>query len=438
MDTTAKLKAKRTALMAAADAAKQRLDAQAIEDPDLILKFEQLKDDIKALDAEIRADTVQRAKRAVPVAYDPTNLPRRHPRRAMNLRSFKDTVDAHGVVVRADEQAFRFGKFLYGTIFNHGPSQDWCRERGIMTKAQVEGVNSSGGVLVPEEVVNTIVNLKEAFGVAAQYCQKVPMNRDSVHMPRRSGGLTAYFPQEGTAPTESTATFDDVQLQAKKIMALVRISSELAEDAIINIADWIASEIAYAFASKEDDCLFSGDGTSTYGGITGLKNAFVTNTAGVYTATGHTTYDAITVKDIALWRGYLPQYALPNAKFYCSQSFFSTVFRQLGGAGGGNTIQTLSGDLGYQWLGTPIVISQKLPTTSAASSSVSGTIVAYYGDMSKAVAFGDRRQITIKRSDERYFDSDQIGVSGTERFDIVAHDVGTTSVVGPLVALKMG
>lgn len=110
------------------------------------------------------------------------------------------------------------------------------------------------------------------------------------------------------------------------------------------------------------------------------------------------------------------------------------MFRRLAAAGGGNTIQTLAGDLGYAFAGRPIVISQKLP----AQGTVTGQIVAYYGDLSKAVAFGDRRTVTIKRSDERYFDTDQIGIMGTERVDIVVHDVGTTSVTGPLVALKMG
>jgi HK97 family phage major capsid protein len=255
-------------------------------------------------------------------------------------------------------------------------------------------------------------------------------------LPRRTGGVSAFFVNEGVAPTESTANFDNVVLSAKKMAALVRISTELAEDAAVNAADFITNEIAYAFASKEDDCLLNGDGTQTYGGMVGLKNAFVTNTAGVFTATGHATFDVLTAADIMGWMGLLPQYALQNAKFYVSQSFYTYVMTRLGVAGGGNTIQTLgSTNLGYRFQGKPVVISQKLP----AQGTVTGTIVGYYGDMQKAVAFGDRRQVTIKRSDERYFDTDQIGVMGTERFDIVCHDVGIGSTtVGPLIALKMG
>src|SRR5262249_14319950 len=111
-------------------------------------------------------------------------------------------------------------------------------------------------------------------------------------------------------------------------------------------------------------------------------------------------------------------------------SFFSAVFRRLATGLGGNTIQTLSQEMAYSFLGKPIVISQKLP----AQGTVTGQIVAYYGDLSKAVIFGDRRQMVIKRSDERYLDTDQIGVMGTERLDIVVHDVGSTTAAGEVTA----
>src|SRR5262249_27847145 len=215
---------------------------------------------------------------------DPADLPRRTPRRSYALKNFKDATDARGVVIRADEQAHGFGKFLSASIFGNERAREWCRMHGVpVEKAQIEGTTGAGGALVPDQWLNTIINLKEAFGVAARECGKVYMPSDTHHMPRRTGGVNAFFVSEGVVPTESTATFDDVTLVAKKMAALVRISTELAEDAMISIADYLIGEIAYAFASKEDDCLFLGDGTSTYGGIVGLKNAFATATAGVYT-----------------------------------------------------------------------------------------------------------------------------------------------------------
>jgi HK97 family phage major capsid protein len=149
----------------------------------------------------------------------------------------------------------------------------------------------------------------------------------------------------------------------------------LSEDAIINVADWITNEIAYAFASKEDDCGFLGDGTSTYGGITGPGEQVLGGHGGLFTATGHATFDVITATDIELM-ALLPFYALPGAKFYCSQYAFALMFERLIAAAGGNSIATLNGEVQYRYLGTPIVISQKMPSTTP-----TGKIGLYYGDL---------------------------------------------------------
>jgi hypothetical protein len=57
--------------------------------------------------------------------------------------------------------------------------------------------------------------------------------------------------------------------------------------------------------------------------------------------------------------------------------------------------------------------------------------------LAKAAAMGERRGVTIRRR-RALCDNDQIGIIGTERFDINVHDLGDTTTPGPLVALKMG
>jgi HK97 family phage major capsid protein len=48
---------------------------------------------------------------------------------------------------------------------------------------------------------------------------------------------------------------------------------------------------------------------------------------------------------------------------------------------------------------------------------------------------GTRRGITIATSEHIYFETDEIGIRGTERFDINVHDIGDTTNAGPIVAL---
>ncbi len=392
--------------------------------------FAEIEKEVEALDATIkRVEGVQalKASLAKPVTTHAT-VPARA-KRHMKLKAYKGE--------HAEENAYRVGQWLKSSIFGDIEARDWCRDNGVGTvnKALSEGINSAGGFLVPTEMMDSIIDLREDFGVFRKYAKIVPMTSDTLDWPRRVGGLTAYFVGENVAATESNASWDNVSLVAKKLAVLTRISNELSEDAVVSIADLMTSEIAYAFASKEDDCGFNGDGTSTYGGIRGLTNLLVdANFAGskVAAVSGHDLFSEIDATDITSLMGKLPAYATPNAKFFISQLGFATVFERLVASAGGNSISTLDGAIQYRYLGFPIVISQKLPAVTTAQN---GTVMMLFGDLALASAMGERRMATIKRSDERYFEQDQIGILGTERVDIVNHDVGDATNAGPIVGL---
>src|SRR5205823_11080334 len=139
---------------------------------------------------------------------------------------------------------------------------------------------------------------------------------DTLNWPRRTGGLTAFFTGENSAATESQASWDNVNLTAKKCAVLTRMSTEIEQDAVVAIADWLVGEMAYAFASKEDDCGFNGDGTSTYGGMRGTTVLAIDGNhgAGNYQVSS-ATWTSMVVKDLTGVMGLLPQYALPGAKW---------------------------------------------------------------------------------------------------------------------------
>lgn len=348
------------------------------------------------------------------------------------LKHFQDR-EISGQTVRAVDQAYAAGMWFKASIFDNAEAIDWCKSRGIpVTKAQGEGVDSAGAFLVPEELLANIIVLREQFGVFRQECQVIPMGSDTLNWPRRVGGLTAYFTGENQSATESQASWDNVNLTAKKLAALTRMSNEIAEDAVVSIADWLVGEIAYAFAAKEDDAGFNGDGTSAFGGIRGVTALFTdgSHTAGQYT-TSSASLTALTVADFTGVMGKLPQYALPGAKWYMSQQVFLSAAGTVLAKGGGNTIATLANDpLNPRLLGFPVKIAQKLPIAAPGA----GKVQFLFGDLSKASALGERRGVTIRRSDHRYFENDQIGLLGTERFDINNHDLGDTINAGPLVA----
>tara|TARA_R110001583_G_scaffold86545_10_gene226069 strand:- start:499 stop:1320 length:822 start_codon:yes stop_codon:yes gene_type:complete len=268
------------------------------------------------------------------------------------------------------------------------------------------------------------------------------MTTDVHRIPRRADTLTPYFVGEASAITESTQSFEQVSLIAKKLAVLTTISSELDEDSFLNVADDVAGEIAYAFAKREDECLFLGDGTSTYGGINGLVGAMgsasvvATGEMGADTLAG--AQAVITVESLMRAMAALPQYAdNKNAKWY----FHKTVYHDLVqnralNAGGVTSTEILNDKVVPQLFGYPVVFSQVLPNLSTLTDTLR---IGYFGDMSSAVSFGDRRSTSIQVSDQAMdvFEQDEIAVRGTERFDINCHDTGSSTEAGPLVALNL-
>ena len=348
------------------------------------------------------------------------------------LKNFRDR-EIEGRTVKAVDQAYTAGMWFKATLMDNAEAKEWCRSRGVpINKAQGEGVDSAGGFLVPEELMANIIVLRETFGVFRQECQVVPMGSDTLNWPRRTGGLTAFFTGENQAATESTAAWDNINLTAKKAAVLTRMSTEIEQDAVVAIADWLVGEMAYAFASKEDDCGFNGDGTSTYGGMRGTTVIAVdsSHTYGKFQSSS-ATLSSLTLKDLTSTMGLLPQYAIGGAKWYMSQQMFYTVVANLLAAAGGNRLDILSQGIEKRLLGFPVAIAQKLPIVAPGS----GNVQLHFGDLTRAAMMGERRGVTIKRSDHRYFENDQIGLLGTERFDVNVHDMGSNTAAGPLVSM---
>ena len=351
--------------------------------------------------------------------------------RVSKVKNFKGTVAGKS----ADERAYRFGKWFKGAVVGDQASKAWCDANGIQTKALSEGTNYLGGYLVPPEFSTDIIDLRETYGVARQVARVVPMSSDTLTIPRRTGGLTAYFVGEASTITDSNKTWDQVNLVAKKLAALTLWSSELNEDAMISIGDDLAGEIAYAFSQKEDECYFNGDGTSTYGGITGVRSKLrgvdstIANIKGLQVATGN-AYSEIVLGDFHGVLGKLPLYARNGAVWVMSATFFDTVAHKLQTAAGGNTVIDIANGGVARFLGYPVVLSQVMPTTEANSQ-----ICALLGNFRLGSTFGDRRLLSLALSSEYKFAEDQLAIRGTERFDINVHDVGNTTAAGPIVGL---
>jgi HK97 family phage major capsid protein len=335
-----------------------------------------------------------------------------------NLKHLKDAETAHGL-----------GQFFLGSMGNKS-AQQWVSDR-YGAKAHGEVNNSLGGFLVPDELEQAIIDLRAQFGKFRANTRVLNMSRDTLLINRIAGGLTASFVGEGSSISETDASFDQVSLVARKAATLTKYSRELAEDSVVNLGDFLAGEVARAFANAEDEAGFNGDGTSGNGGIVGLKNAV--GSAGQKTGSGN-AYSELTLADLTGTVGLAPEFVFSQGtpKWYMSTQFYHTVVLDLLADAGGNTNLTLAGGVAVPSLfGYEVVLTDVMPKTEANSQ-----ICAYFGALELGATMGDRRPTEIAVSEDRFFEADQIGVRGTTRFDINCHDVGDSSTAGAIVALK--
>ncbi len=333
----------------------------------------------------------------------------------------------------------RAGQWLLATIYQNDKAALWCKSNNIaLTKAAGETVGSSGGFVVPADLASAILDIRDSYGAFRRRARIVPMASDATSVPRRTGGASAFFVGENATASETNATLDRVELTAKKIGSLIRISSEIEEDAVADIADFVANEIGFAFAAQEDDCAFNGDGTSTYGRMRGIGSIVLDGShakAKVSAASGHNTFLTLDSTDLSNLMGSVTAAAIPNSAWYASQTCFSQTLCRLAGTGGYLPMVMIDGVMTPTFLGFPVILTQKLPLVST---TLSGKVMLAFGDMYMGGALGQRRGITLARTQDRYLDQDEIAVLGTERFHSVIHGLGDNTNAGPLAALVGG
>lgn len=336
----------------------------------------------------------------------------------------------------AEERAYRAGMHLKGFVMGDEEARRWCRDHGVESRAQSGGINSLGGVLVSDELSSEIVRLVEEFGAFPANARRVTMSSDSMLFARRTGGLSARPIGENAAPATSDVTFDNVNLIAKMWGIDNRVPNSLMEDSVIDLADAMAVEVAQSFAEAYDNAGLIGDGSSSYHGTVGVATAINdgTHTAGVVTAaTNNDVFADLTLTDYTAVVARLPLYARRNAKWYISPAGYGSSMLRLMVAASGNSVADVAGGAGLQFLGFPVVLCHPL---QSALSGTASTIACLFGDLAQAATFGERRAITIKTDTSRFIEFDQTLTFATSRVAIVAHDLGSTTKAGPIVALK--
>jgi HK97 family phage major capsid protein len=227
-----------------------------------------------------------------------------------------------------------------------------------------------------------------------------------------------------------------VNLVAKKLAVSCRMSSEVVEDALVNLADQVTMEFATSLAYKIDLCGWTADGTSSYGGMRGLVEK-VNNgdhAASVHTAaSGNTSFETLDIEDFLGAMGKLPIYARQGARWFVSPAGYAASIQRLKYAAGGVTGEEMGGGLVDSFLGYPVQVVHVMNSTLGADASA---VKVLFGNVGLSSIYARRRDFSVRLFDQVYATTDQLLLQGTMRFDINHHSLGDGSTAGPVIALK--
>lgn len=332
------------------------------------------------------------------------------------------------------EDAYKVGMWLRAKS-GDANAKRWCADHGVEARA-LGGASGSGSYFVPDILSSTVLRLVDQYSAFAQNATNLQMPSDVVLFPKRTGGTTAYWLSENAAITASDPSASQVTVTAKKIGAAVTVSSELLQDSIVSISDWVAAELALNLSNAIEVAAWNGNPsnapnvaglvTSYTGGL--LASSAATYAASLVTAAGDTP-DEVTKANLLAMMAKVPQHSRSGAKWFCSPYFFATCMQALDLNQGGSV--GLSAGMGLTFLGSPVVLTDQLP--SAADSS--GAVMCLYGNLANSSIYGSRRDLEIMSSDQVNFLSDQTVIRATARVGISTHTLGDSTNAGPVIAL---
>ena len=152
----------------------------------------------------------------------------------------------------------------------------------LIAMAEVEkrtGMVSSdpdGGFLVPAEVSKEVLKRQYDFSDIISRVREIPTNSNLLRVPSLQqksesgayifGGIQAYWVQEGFTGTQTSPKFDVIDIQVRKLMALVPMTNELLEDAS-SLSEWLQSTVPEALAYSLEGAILAGTGTADLTGI---------------------------------------------------------------------------------------------------------------------------------------------------------------------------
>jgi HK97 family phage major capsid protein len=301
---------------------------------------------------------------------------------------------------------------------------------------EIKTALSSSDIPLPVEYSGQVVELVGQFGTARRFGTVFPLGTGSVKLPRLKTD-TAFGLIAQSGMTEVSPQTEWVTFTAEKFGGMVRLPTELDEDSIVPIGQFIARYAARNIAKAEDTQFFvsTGAGSGVNGSVKGLAvSQLSTGNAKNLLMTAKASPSELTLAHLRAVRGVADAAAIRNGAYYLHPTM-EQLLASLNTAGDKpyNPNAQLQNPGGAQpFISGPTLDGFPVRWVDVMQPYTSGdtvdTGVALFGDLSFHY-LGVRGGIRFDTSAEAGFATDEILIRAIERFTCGLMATGSVAVV---------
>ncbi|WGM30258.1 phage major capsid protein [Brevundimonas sp. NIBR11] len=271
------------------------------------------------------------------------------------------------------------------------------RELGLEIKAGLSSASSSGGYVVPPETERAIERRLMATSPMREIATVRTVASGVFRKPVSTAGIASGWVAETAArPETDPATLALLEFPAADLYANPAATQTLLDDALVDLDEWLASEVEDAFAAQETTAFVTGDGVNKPKGFLGYS--IVADASHAWGDIGYVSsgaagaFAASSPADKLIDLIYAPKAQFrPNGRFVMNRKTVSAVrkFKD----SDGNYIWTPATRPGEtaSLLGYPVTEIETMPDIAANSHAIA------FGDFQRGYLIVDRAGVRVLR-----------------------------------------
>lgn len=223
-------------------------------------------------------------------------------------------------------------------------------------------IGDSGNTFPVTDVVEgEIMAFARESSIALQYANVVTMAGEKATYPAEQTSATVSW---GNTTSNSDPTVSDVELSARELSAYSAVMNTSLDDSPSDIVSWLFANMSESTGLELDNVMWNGDGTSTYGYVSGI---FLTAGYSVALGSGSTAFSQVTSTALSQMISKLNGLKKQNARFFMHGEILHYIRTLVDSQNRPIFMETVGSAIPPAIWGYPYTESTKCPSTTGAN-----------------------------------------------------------------------